>query len=249
MTAQSESQTDGGDRRRFLGRPPWVVAVVGVLLVAGAGLIGVSVLGQRGSGQPTTITPTGPRGPIGDSTAEPGEPAEDGWVPTDGTPGSTAPMPDGLGLGWAPERDGRTPRQGFGEAWLRITAEDGTVCEVCALAAVSSAQRSRGLMEVTDADLGGYDAMVFAFEEDTFGGFWMKDTPLPLSIAWFDGSGVLVDTADMEPCLEEPHCTSYPASGAFRYALEVPQGRLPEVGVVGAATLEVVADRCPPAGI
>ena len=66
---------------------------------------------------------------------------------------------------------------------------------------------------------------------------------------------MLVSQTDMEPCPdEEQNCPTYPAAGAFRYAVEVPQGRLPDIGVVGAggapaeagdATIELTGAPCP----
>jgi uncharacterized membrane protein (UPF0127 family) len=152
---------------------------------------------------------------------------------------------------------GRTPLVGFGELAAVITAADGTECEVCLLAALDDAQRAQGLMEVTDADLGGYDGMVFVFDADVSSGFWMRNTRLPLSIAYFDADGALVSQADMAPCSdEEPTCPSYPAEGPFRYAVEVPQGRLEDIGVVGVdgadpgpgdAVIQLTGTPCPAA--
>ncbi|MEZ5137660.1 MAG: DUF192 domain-containing protein [Acidimicrobiales bacterium] len=124
-------------------------------------------------------------------------------------------------------------------------AGDGTVCEVCLLAAETPEQRERGLMEVTDPGLGGYDGMVFVYDAPTAGAFWMRNTPMPLSIAYFDIDGRLVSTADMAPCADSPDCRSYPADAPFAFALEVPQGGLEDVGVVGEATLELTGRRCP----
>jgi uncharacterized membrane protein (UPF0127 family) len=162
------------------------------------------------------------------------------------SPGTTAPL-DGaaIGEGVGPEVGGRTPLRGFGEVAATITSGSGEVCDVCLLSAVTPEQRERGLMEVTDEDLGGYDGMLFEFPSEVEGAFWMRNTPMPLSIAYFDASGSLVSTEDMEPCEDGAACPSYPASAPFAYALEVPQGRLGEVGVHGEATL-VIEDRpCP----
>jgi uncharacterized membrane protein (UPF0127 family) len=135
--------------------------------------------------------------------------------------GSVAPEPPG-----SPER---TPFGGFGEAALSITAADGKVVGLCVLLALVEAQRQRGLMEVTD--MAGYDGMLFAFPDDTETGFWMSNTPLPLSIGWFDAEGGLVSTADMAPCPEDGDCPSYPPAAPYRFALEVPQGDLAGFGV------------------
>lgn len=170
---------------------------------------------------------------------------------------ATAPTtPAGLVGEWADEKvEGRTLLRGFGSVAATITAADGTVCEVCLLAAFSSEQRAAGLMYVTDPELGGHDGMVFRFDADVATGFWMRNTRLPLSIAYFDADGVLVSVADMEPCPDdEPNCPVYAATAPFRYAVEVPQGNLADIGVGGAggsepgprdAVLKVTDDPCP----
>ena len=47
--------------------------------------------------------------------------------------------------------------------------------------------RARGLMNVTD--LGPWAGMVFLWEEPTDGGFWMKNTLIPLTVYWIDTQG------------------------------------------------------------
>jgi len=162
-------------------------------------------------------------------------------------PGTTAPVTsdEGLGEGFADDVDGRTPLRGFSQVAATITGEDGTVCEVCLLAAETDEQRARGLMEVTDAELGGYDGMLFVYPDEVAGSFWMRNTPLPLSIAYFTGEGELVSTVDMEPCDDVDSCPNYPPDGPFRLALEVPQGELAAVGVIGEATIELGGRTCP----
>lgn len=89
------------------------------------------------------------------------------------------------------------------------------------------ALRGRGLMGVTD--LGDLDGMLFVFGSDTETGFWMKDTLIPLDIAFFTEGGAFVDLLRMEPCTEEP-CPVYAAASPYRYAIEAPAGDLAFVG-------------------
>lgn len=93
-------------------------------------------------------------------------------------------------------------------------------------------------MEVTD--LGGYKGMLFVHEMEQELSYWMKNTPMPLSIAWFDDEGNFVSTADMEPFDENcEHCRS---AGPARFSLEVPQGELPGMGVGDGSTIQVGGD-------
>ena len=87
--------------------------------------------------------------------------------------------------------------------------------------------RRRGLMGITD--LGGLDGMLFVFDNDIEAGFWMKDTLIPLDIAFFDVEGLAVDRLSMEPCTANP-CPTYNAAGPYRFAVEAPAGDLSFVG-------------------
>jgi uncharacterized protein len=145
----------------------------------------------------------------------------------------------------------REPFEGFGEVAVTISGPgdrggegDG---EWCLLLAETSEQRQRGLMEVTDPALGGYDGMLFRFPEDVFAGFYMRNTPMPLSIAFIDQEGQLVSTTDMEPCEDRDGCPLYLAAGPFRWAVEVPQGGLERLGIVAGATFTDTAEPCGPA--
>ena len=196
------------------------------------GVIFVAVAFVRSSGSPSDASTTTLVVPV----AAPGL-----------APGTTAPL-GGAGLGEGmvtKEVSGRTPLHGFGEVSATIVGENGRICQVCLLSATDALQRERGLMEVTDPELGGYDGMLFEFPSDQDGAFWMRNTPMPLSIAFFDKDGKLISTADMEPCCDRGDCPGYPAAEPFAYALEVPQGMLDEVGAVGDATLHIQARRCP----
>ncbi|MFP5317818.1 MAG: DUF192 domain-containing protein [Acidimicrobiia bacterium] len=151
----------------------------------------------------------------------------------DGSRGA-GPEPATTAVGPAPGGGPRQPVDGFGTVAYRVSTTPAAAR--CALLADSALARARGLMNRTD--LAGFDGMLFVFQSDTTGGFWMKDTPLPLSIAWFDSAGRFVSSADMEPCLNRgSDCPSYSARGPYRYALEVPQGGLGELGIGPGAVL------------
>lgn len=115
---------------------------------------------------------------------------------------------------------------------MHVRRPDGSVDDFCLLLAADAAQRERGLMHVTDADLGGHPGMLFLYERDDTGAFWMKNTPLPLSIAFVGADGAVVSTSDMEPCPADARtCPTYPAKGPYRYAVEVPKGQLGRIGL------------------
>lgn len=116
----------------------------------------------------------------------------------------------------------------FGETRLEVVSDSGEG-STCAAVADTPAARAQGLMGVEDWQ--GFGAMLFVFEETVDGGFTMRDTPMPLSIAWFDSEGDLVSTADMEPCLDQVDCPSYRADGPYQFAVEVEQGHLPNLAV------------------
>ncbi|HEY3144046.1 MAG TPA: DUF192 domain-containing protein [Acidimicrobiales bacterium] len=138
----------------------------------------------------------------------------------------------------------RTRLGDFGEVAIAITDADGQVIGWCVLLADTSDLRQRGLMEVED--LGGYAGMLFVWDSDSTSSFYMRNTPTPLSIAWFDADGALVTETDMEPCGDLPDCPLYPADGPYRFALEVPKGELRTLGVGPGSTMRVGGD-CVPA--
>ncbi len=64
------------------------------------------------------------------------------------------------------------------------------------------------------------DGMLFVFPQDTTGGFWMKDTLVPLTIVFFDARGSRVRRLSMTPCLRDP-CPIYSPRRKYRFALEL----------------------------
>jgi uncharacterized membrane protein (UPF0127 family) len=81
----------------------------------------------------------------------------------------------------------------------------------------TSAERSRGLMNRTQAPK---DGMLFVFAQQTSGGFWMKNTLVPLTIVFFDSAGKRVRKLSMTPCRKDP-CPIYDPGRRYRFALEL----------------------------
>ena len=79
-------------------------------------------------------------------------------------------------------------------------------------------QRQIGLM--FRKDMPTHEGMLFVFEEPQKQCFWMKNTLLPLTAAFVDDDGVIVNTADMQPQTTDSHCSDKPV----RFVLEMNQG-------------------------
>ena len=135
--------------------------------------------------------------------------------------------------------------EGFTAVTLLVTRSDGSVVEWCVWLADDGTERARGLMEVTDADLGGRDGMAFVWPADVQGSFFMRNTRLPLSIVFVDADGAVVSTSDMEPCPDSVvDCPLYGADGPYRWALEVPQGALRDLGITDESRLSLGGASC-----
>ncbi|WP_116999058.1 DUF192 domain-containing protein [Desertimonas flava] len=116
----------------------------------------------------------------------------------------------------------------------RLTGGAEEAVGLCFWLADTPALQQRGLMGVTD--LGGADGMLFVFDGPTTAAFYMWQTPLPLSVSFFDADGRLVDGAEMAPCLDESpgSCERYHSEVPYVMALEVVSGSWRELLVPGA---------------
>lgn len=83
--------------------------------------------------------------------------------------------------------------------------------------ALTSAERSLGLMNRRRAPV---DGMLFVFPQDSTGGFWMKNTLVPLTIVFFDRDGKRVRKLSMTPCVTDS-CRVYSPGRRYRFALEL----------------------------
>jgi len=81
-----------------------------------------------------------------------------------------------------------------------------------------NATRMEGLMHRKSMPQGA--GMVFVFEDAAMHCMWMKNTLIPLSVAFIDDGGEIINIADMQPQTEESHCAARPA----RFALEMNKG-------------------------
>jgi uncharacterized membrane protein (UPF0127 family) len=77
--------------------------------------------------------------------------------------------------------------------------------------------------------------MLFAWQADTNTGFYMRDTLIPLSIAFVLADGEIVHIEDMAPNTEDSHFSPVP----YRYAIEVAQGWFGDKGAAVGDTVEI----------
>jgi len=94
------------------------------------------------------------------------------------------------------------------------------------------ATRSQGLMLRKAMAQGA--GMLFLFDESAAHCMWMKNTLIPLSVAFIDERGRIVNIAEMQPLDETSRCASRPA----RYALEMNQGWFKQRGIVAGAVIQ-----------
>lgn len=92
----------------------------------------------------------------------------------------------------------------------------------------SGDERARGLMGRTS--LPEEAGMLFVYGEPSTGSYWMKDTLVPLSIAFMDGDGTILRILDMAPCRSEP-CPVYDPGVTYSSALEVNRGAFARAGI------------------
>ena len=104
----------------------------------------------------------------------------------------------------------------------------------------TEAARTQGLMHrrILPENRG----MLFVFREPALHGMWMMNTYIPLSVAFLDERGVIINIADMEPLTRDTH----PAARPAKYALEVNRGWFRKRGIGPGMRVEGI-ERAPPA--
>jgi uncharacterized protein len=128
----------------------------------------------------------------------------------------------------APATTGAAPGDAPRTVDYRLEPGDGDPVTVRLEVAADPARRARGLMEREQVPEG--TGMVFLYPTDVAEAFWMKNTLVPLSIAFVAADGRVVSVAEMTPCRADP-CRSYAPAGPYRYAVELAAGSFPSAGV------------------
>jgi uncharacterized membrane protein (UPF0127 family) len=146
-----------------------------------------------------------------------------GLVGTDDPPMDDTPRT--LDLEGAPSTSGgaRPPTVAY-----RLEPADGPAVTVRLEVAADPAARARGLMNRRRVPEG--TGMVFLYPADVSESFWMKNTLVPLSIAFVAADGRVVSVAEMTPCQADP-CPSYAPAGPYRYAVELAAGSFGAAGI------------------
>jgi uncharacterized membrane protein (UPF0127 family) len=98
--------------------------------------------------------------------------------------------------------------------------------------------RTLGLMNVPEADLPADYGMIFVFDSDQQLSFWMRNTIIPLDIAFIRSDGTIVSTHTMQP-LDE---SGYPSMEPAKYALEVRGGQFQTWGIGAGDHVVIPAD-------
>ena len=119
---------------------------------------------------------------------------------------------------------GASAPQGAPQDLPAITLQAG-MHNIRAAVAQTPEQRQTGLM--FRREMAQHEGMLFVFEQASPQCFWMKNTLLPLSIAFLADDGTVVNIADMKPQALDSHCSARPV----RLVLEMNQGWFAKRGI------------------
>jgi uncharacterized membrane protein (UPF0127 family) len=115
---------------------------------------------------------------------------------------------------------------------LPVTSLTAGIHVIKAEVAATEANRQQGLM--FREKMGQNEGMVFLFEQPAPICMWMKNTLIPLSVAFIDADGKIINIEDMQPHSTDSHCAKKPA----RYALEMNQGWFKQKNIKPGTAIE-----------
>lgn len=114
---------------------------------------------------------------------------------------------------------------------LRTVQLHAGMQNITAEVATTDRERAIGLMQRTQ--MGTHEGMLFVFDRPGVQCFWMKNTLIPLSIAFIDDDGTIVNTDEMKPQTLDSHCSDRPV----RFVLEMNTGWFKKRGLSTGARL------------
>jgi uncharacterized protein len=120
---------------------------------------------------------------------------------------------------------------------LKRTALGVGMHRIDAQLALTPDQRQIGLM--WRKSMPAHEGMLFVFEQPSQQCFWMKNTLIPLTAAFVDDDGTIVNLVDMKPQTLDPHCSAKPV----RYVLEMNQGWFTKKNIKAGAKITGIANR------
>ena len=118
-------------------------------------------------------------------------------------------------------------------AVLSIARADSSPVEITVEIARTDEERTQGLMHRKKLPDG--EGMIFIFDRDQQLSFWMKNTVIPLSIAFIASDGRIIEIRDMRPL----DLNTVKSSRSVRYALEAPQGWFDRAGIKAGDVINI----------
>ena len=122
-----------------------------------------------------------------------------------------------------------TSASAWAEDWLELTAG---MHKIRAEVVNTPATRAQGLME--RKELPGNQGMLFVFPQAQIYCMWMRNTLIPLSVAFIDDEGEIINIEDMQPQTDTHHCANAPV----RFALEMSKGWFERRGLASGRLLK-----------
>ena len=119
---------------------------------------------------------------------------------------------------------------------ISVKNSSGSIVKIKVEVAQNNAERTRGLMDrsALEADSG----MLFIFPREQYLNFWMKNVSFPLSIAYIDSSGKIIQITDMK---ENNDVLTYPSRNPAKYALEVNKGFFEKKQIIEGCFVDITS--------
>ena len=127
---------------------------------------------------------------------------------------------------------------GWGQNAMPVMELSAGLHRIEAEVAASDQNRQIGLMN--RAAMAPQRGMLFVFPQENTHCMWMRNTLIPLSVAFLDAEGTIINIENMQPQTENNHCAKVPA----RYALEMNLGWFAQRGIKPGARLKGI-DKAP----